>query len=43
VSRRCSIGNAYEPYQFHVRRNGLALLVGYLLHLIGIRHVKIPT
>jgi hypothetical protein len=35
--------NAYEPHQFHVRRNGLALLVGYLLHLIGIRHVKIPT
>ena len=34
---------AYEPYQFHVRRNGLALLVGYLLHLIGIRHAKIPV
>jgi hypothetical protein len=33
----------YEPYQFHVRRNGLALLVAYLLHLIEIRHVKIPT
>jgi len=35
--------NAYEPYQFHVRRNGLPLLVGYLLHLIRIRHAKIPT
>jgi hypothetical protein len=33
----------FEPYQFEVRRNGLALLVGYLLHLIQIRHAKIPT
>jgi hypothetical protein len=33
----------YEPYQFHVRHNGLALLIGYLLHLIQIRHAKIPT
>ena len=32
----------FEPYQFHVRHNGLALLVGYLLHLIQIRHAKIP-
>ena len=38
-----TFATAYEPYQFHVRHNGLALLVGYLLHLIQIRHAKIPT
>jgi hypothetical protein len=33
----------YEPQQFHVTRNGLSLLVAYLLHLIDIRHVNPPT
>lgn len=28
---------------FHVKRSGLALLVAYLLHLIQIRYVAIPT
>ena len=31
-----------ETSQFHVRRSGLALLVAYLLHLIGIRQAQIP-
>ena len=34
---------AYEPQQFHVRHNGLALLVAYVLHLIDIFHATIPT
>ena len=38
-----TFADAYETYQFHVRRSGLALLVGYLLHLIQIRHTPIPT
>lgn len=38
-----TFATVYEPYQFQVRHNGLALLVGYLLHLIQIRHAKIPT
>ena len=33
----------YDPEQFHVSRNGLALLVAYVLHLIGIAHAIIPT
>jgi hypothetical protein len=33
----------YEPEQFHVRRNGLALLVAYVLHLIDIMHAKVPA
>jgi hypothetical protein len=33
----------YEPEQFHVRRNGLALLVAYVLHLIDILHTKVPV
>lgn len=37
------MATAYEPYQFHVRRSGLALLVAYMLHLIQNRHVQIPT
>jgi hypothetical protein len=36
------LADGYEPAQFHVRRNGLALLVAYLLHQIGIRHAIIP-
>jgi hypothetical protein len=31
----------YETSQFHVRRSGLALLVAYLLHLIGVRQAQI--
>jgi hypothetical protein len=33
---------AYDPQQFHVTRNGLALLVAYLLHLIDLAHVTLP-
>lgn len=33
---------AYDTSQFHVRRSGLALLVAYLLHLIGVHHAQIP-
>jgi hypothetical protein len=33
---------AYEPQQFHVRRNGLALLVAYVLHLIDGYHTTPP-
>jgi hypothetical protein len=38
-----TFATAYETQQFHVKRSGLALLVAYLLHLIQIRHVVIPT
>jgi hypothetical protein len=34
---------AYEPAQFHVSHNGLALLVAYVLHLVDIFHATIPT
>jgi hypothetical protein len=34
---------AYEPTQFHVSRNGLALLVAYVLHLLDLFHATIPT
>jgi hypothetical protein len=37
------MAKAYEPAQFHVSRNGLALLVAFVLHMIDIRHVTIPT
>jgi hypothetical protein len=37
------MAKAYEPAQFHVSRNGLALLVAYVLHMIDIRHAIIPT
>ena len=33
---------AYEPTQFHVSRNGLALLAAYLLHLIDTSHATVP-
>jgi hypothetical protein len=33
---------AYDPAQFHVTRNGLSLLVAYLLHLIDIQHSSTP-
>jgi hypothetical protein len=35
--------DAYEPRQFHVNRNGLALLVAYVLHLIDGYHTTLPT
>jgi hypothetical protein len=38
-----TFATAYETQQFHVKHSGLALLVAYLLHLIQIRHVAIPT
>ena len=37
------LAEAYEPAQFHVHRNGLALLAAYVLHLIDIGHATIPT
>jgi hypothetical protein len=37
----CAAG--FEPAQFHVERNGLALLVSYILHLLDIIHVTPPT
>jgi len=37
------MARAYEPEQFHVRRNGLALLVADILHMIDIRHAVIPS
>jgi uncharacterized protein YndB with AHSA1/START domain len=33
---------AYEPTQSHVGRNGLALLVAYVLHLVDLFHATIP-
>jgi hypothetical protein len=33
----------FEPRQYHVERNGLALLVAYLLGLIDTFHAVIPT
>lgn len=32
------MATAYDPQQFHVSQNGLALLVAYILHMIDIRH-----
>jgi hypothetical protein len=34
---------AYDPEQFHVSRNGLALLVAYILHLLDIFHATPPA
>ena len=34
---------AYEPQQFHVHRNGLSLLVAYVLHLIDGFHMNPPA
>jgi hypothetical protein len=36
------MAKAYDPEQFHVSRNGLALLVAYVLHMIDIRHSAMP-
>ena len=38
-----ALSEAYESTQFHVSRNGLALLVAYVLHMIDIRHTVITT
>jgi hypothetical protein len=35
--------DGFEPRQYHVERNGLALLVAYLLGLIDQAHAVIPT
>jgi len=35
--------DGFEPRQYHVERNGLALLVAYLLGLIDNFHAVIPT
>jgi hypothetical protein len=37
------MANGFDPSQFHVRQNGLALLVAYVLHLIDIFHATIPA
>jgi len=36
------LANAYDPNQFQVTRNGLALLAAYVLHLIDLAHTTIP-
>ena len=36
------LATAYEPKQFHVSQNGLALLVAYVLHLLDVFHATIP-
>jgi hypothetical protein len=35
--------DGFEPRQYHVERNGLALLVAYLLNLIDHSHAVLPT
>jgi hypothetical protein len=35
------MAKGYDPEQFHVSRNGLAMLVAYILHMIDIRHTTI--
>ena len=37
------LAKAYDPEQFHVTRNGLALLVAYVLHMIDVRHAENPV
>jgi hypothetical protein len=37
------LAKSYDPEQFHVSRNGLAMLVAYILHMIDIRHTAIPV
>jgi hypothetical protein len=37
------MADGYDPSQFHVRHNGLALLVAYVLHLIDVLHATIPA
>ena len=36
------LAKAYDPEQFHVSRNGLALLATYLLHLVDTCHAIVP-
>ena len=36
------MAEGFEPAQFHVTRNGLSLLVAYVLHLIEVRHFTAP-
>ncbi len=36
------MSKVYDPVQFEITRNGLALLVAYLLHLIDILHTTVP-
>jgi len=38
-----TFAKAYEPKQFHISHNGLALLVAYTLHLLDTFHSAIPT
>lgn len=37
------MAQAYEPSQFHVSHNGLALLANYVLHLIDVGHATMPS
>ena len=37
------LAKSYDPEQFHVSRNGLAMLVAYILHMIDIRHTTISV
>jgi hypothetical protein len=36
------MATVYEPAQFHVSRNGLSLLVAYVLHLLDVFHATTP-
>jgi hypothetical protein len=38
-----TMAEGFEPRQYHVERNGLALLVAYLLNIIDNWHAVIPT
>jgi hypothetical protein len=37
------LARGYDPEQFHISRNGLSMLVAYILHMIAIRHATIPV
>ena len=37
------MAHAYDPAQFHVTRNGLALLAAYSIHQIDVLHATVPT
>jgi hypothetical protein len=37
------MSRGYDPAQFHVTRNGLALLAACLIHLIDVLHATVPT
>ena len=42
VQTQPPVTHRFVPAQFHVTRNGLSLLVAYVLHLIDVRHFTAP-